>query len=66
MTTDEQELIRKLAMSLVACMELVEREVEREKRENAGKRIRQITWQKRRDAFGKLIAAAADVVLIDQ
>lgn len=44
---DERELIRRLAMVLDGCVGLLAAEAEREKRREAGKRMRQITMQQR-------------------
>ena len=56
MDADTRELMIKLHMSLDTCMDLVKAEAAREKRREAGKSMRSITWQERAKSFQKLLA----------
>ncbi len=58
MTSEHAELIQKLAMSLDACMDIVEAKAAKEKRDGQGMKLRPITWQDRAQSFGELIDEA--------
>jgi len=58
MTEHEKEVMRKLAMSLDACMELVESKANAERKSGDGQPFRQVTWQKRHEAFERLLNEA--------
>ena len=60
--TDHTDLIRRLAMALDTCEPLVDREAQRERLREEGKRLRQITWQKRAESFRALITEAEDAL----
>lgn len=64
MTEPHANLIRKLAMSLDTCMDLVHKAAEAERRREEGKSLRNITWQNRVPAFRDLVDAA-DMALLD-
>lgn len=56
--SDEKELIRRLSMVLDGCVDLLAAEAEREKRREAGKRLRQITMQQRHEGAIALLDEA--------
>lgn len=56
----DTEMIRRLTMLLDAALPLLDAEAARERRREAGKRMRQITCQQRAKAAREMIAAAEE------
>jgi len=65
MTTEEAELIQKLAMSLDTCQDLVDKAARSKKRSGEGKALRPVTWQQRANSFRDLVGEARAVLVSD-
>lgn len=62
MTTEQAELINKLAGALDCCLEIVADEAKRERRREEGKRLREVTWRDRSEHYPKVVAEARDAL----
>ena len=58
MTDDDEHLIRRMAMLLDGCLDLLDEAAYREERRERGKPLRQITMQQRAKAARELVAEA--------
>lgn len=61
-TQDHRELVRRLAMLLDGCLELLDEAAERERRREEGKAMRQITMQQRAETARGLIREAEEAL----
>jgi hypothetical protein len=59
-TLDDRETITRLAMNLSAVMPLVDRAAQAERRREAGKPLRQITWQDRAKRMRQFLDLCAE------
>lgn len=62
MTNEEAELIRKLAIGLDACADLVAKAVHAEHRANEFEPLRRVTWRNRQRKFTAMINKARDAL----